>query len=47
MTERHLIAYAILFLAAAIVFAVWRLGRRAHGSPDPHLRIDLVKDDRA
>jgi hypothetical protein len=45
MTERHLIAYAIviiLLLAAAIV---WRRSRRTRRAPEPHLRIDLVSGD--
>lgn len=43
MTERHLIAYAILavlLLAAAVL--VWRRTRRTRRTPEPHLRIDLV-----
>ena len=50
MTERHLIAYAILtlLLAAAAATVLWRRGRRARrGSrhPVPHLRIDLIGAD--
>lgn len=44
MTERHLIAYAILLLPLLIGAAVllWRRGRRGRRAPDPHLRIDLL-----
>ena len=43
MTERHLVAYAILavlLLAAAVL--LWRRTRRTRRTPEPHLRIDLV-----
>ena len=43
MTERHLLAYAILalvLLAGAVL--VWRRTRRTRRTPVPHLRIDLV-----
>jgi lysylphosphatidylglycerol synthetase-like protein (DUF2156 family) len=45
MTERHLIAYAILLLALLVAAVLWRRSRRVRHSPEPHLRIDLVGDD--
>ncbi|MFL6846036.1 MAG: hypothetical protein ACJ8ER_14285 [Allosphingosinicella sp.] len=45
MTERHLIAYAILLLFLLAVFVLWRRSRRVHRPSEPHLRIDLIADD--
>jgi cytochrome c-type biogenesis protein CcmH/NrfF len=43
MTERHLIAYAILLLLLLIgAVLLWRRGRRAHRVSEPHMRIDLL-----
>jgi hypothetical protein len=43
MTERHLIAYAILLVLLFAALALWRRTRRR--APEPHLRIDLLSGD--
>jgi hypothetical protein len=48
MTERHLIAYAILLLLLIGAVALWRVARgprRRRRAPEPHLRIDLIGDE--
>jgi hypothetical protein len=48
MTERHLIAYAILLLLLIGAAALWRIARgprRRRHAPEPHLRIDLLGDE--
>ena len=46
MTERHLIAYAILLLVIAGAAIFWRRRRRrVRRGPEPHLRIDLLGGD--
>jgi hypothetical protein len=46
VTERHLIAYAILLLFLLAVFVMWRRSRRrVHRPAEPHLRIDLIADE--
>jgi hypothetical protein len=48
MTERHLIAYAILLLALIGAVVLWRIvrgPRRARRAPEPHLRIDLLTEE--
>jgi hypothetical protein len=45
MTERHLIAYAILLLVLLAAVIMWRRSRRVRRSPGHHLRIDLVGDE--
>ena len=46
MTERHLIAWAILLVVLLVgTVRLWRVTRRSRGrrqSSEPHLRIDLL-----
>ena len=42
MTERHLIAYAILLLLLIGAILWWWRSRRVRGAPEPHMRIDLL-----
>jgi ABC-type nickel/cobalt efflux system permease component RcnA len=42
MTERHLMAYAILLLVLIGAFLLWRRSRRVRRAPEPHMRIDLL-----
>jgi LPXTG-motif cell wall-anchored protein len=43
MTERQLIAYAILLLLLlAGALLLWRRRRRGRRAPQPHMRIDLL-----
>jgi hypothetical protein len=47
MTERHLIAWAILLVLLAGAVLLWRLTRRPRGrgqAAEPHLRIDLLSE---
>jgi hypothetical protein len=45
MTERHLIAYAILLFFLMSAGFIWRLRRRrARRAPKRHLRIDLLPE---
>jgi hypothetical protein len=43
VTERHLIAYAILILFLLGLVAMWCRKRRIRREPDAHLRIDLIE----
>ena len=45
MTERHLIAYAILLLLLIGAILLWRRSRRVRRAPEPHMRIDLLGDE--
>jgi hypothetical protein len=46
MTDRHLIAYAILLaLLLAAAAMLWRRSRRGRRAPDAHLRIDLLAEE--
>ena len=47
MTERHLIAYAILLLFLIGAVVLWRSVRRPRRrhAPEPHLRIDLLAEE--
>jgi hypothetical protein len=45
MTERHLIAYAILLLILFGALVLWRRSRRVRSAPEPHMRIDLLGDE--
>ena len=48
MTERHLIAYAIVIVLLLIgAVLLLRRGRRGRRAPEAHLRIDLLNDDQA
>lgn len=48
MTERQLIAYAILVVLLAIgAVLLWRRSRRGRRTPDAHLRIDLLGEGAA
>ena len=42
MTERHLLAYAILLLVLIGAFLLWRRSRRVRSASEPHMRIDLL-----
>ena len=45
MTERHLIAYAILLLVLIGAALLWRRRRSVQRPSDSHLRIDLLSDE--
>jgi hypothetical protein len=45
MTDRHLIAYAILLLLLVAAALLWRRSRRTGRAPEPHLKIDLIGDE--
>jgi predicted MFS family arabinose efflux permease len=45
LTDRRVIAWAIVVLALLVALWIWRRSRRHRHGSDSHLRIDLLGDD--